>query len=863
MIDTIKVDPLTLNYTHHISLDDGNSKIGLLLVSNDTVNNSAIAATSLDRTSLKTTSGSETYSAFDRPWAVASQDDFSAGIGSRNLEEANNRYLYGQSVNTVHKKIVLSGARIYGSGIRNQHVEMPGNLVWTKLNESFFSTIAKRIVATSAFTTASVDTILRRVGTPDPLTISFHSETDGAPGPSLGSITVTVDEVTDFISVLYRLAVSNVLSLNDVRWIKWSATNANNDNYWMIGASPTHTSAKYWTGSAWLDMTTEPFCLIKPADKSWYPIFFDYKYASYVVVSEEGAAAKVFTEGWRGVATASADKDGLNDTSQSWPVNGLIGYTCYFIEGTGSTQTVAHRKIVSNTATKVVFDTPSAVSFDATTAYVISGGTKWNEVTNTGLTGVVSSLLEYNGIVYFCQGKAINMRRMRWTVGSKYQFEDDGTNKATFITVVREPTATKIWIANNDAPSIQKAAVSTWGTPMSFATALQFDDGKYGRIVNLAEYEDNGVKVLYVFREGMIFMVSEAGVISRFPIESIKQMRRWTNGKAIINSNIYLYFNWGPSIYRWYNKDMKDVGPTVEEGMPPEVQGYCSALHETMGILFAAFSPYDSNGYATIYAFNGVGWAEYYRSKTKGAPIYDFWYQTLPGSIDKMWIFDGNDIIAIPMPSKSLIVFKDPDYTYTYESVFVGSYYAANMYNILKIYNSLSLFASNLSANTWVEADYRLDEETAWTPIKEFFTTGPVQEVDIHPAASKLADTFKGVTGKQFNYRLRLYTSDATITPLIHTVVLEAVSRIPIKYGISATVRIEDNQRDLQGTDTRCSAAEVMKKLREWSTNFVPLRLHSIFPEFDNRIVFLDPPPFTPGTLTNQQYDLTIVVTDL
>jgi hypothetical protein len=858
----VEVNPDSKVSTHHLSLDDGYTEIGLLLASREVVNPDAVTSAPIDRTALKTTQGNSTYYDFEKPWTPTAQDDFSGGMTGLNLEEDATKYNSGISLNTIHKKIILSGERNYGTGTRGQQTDLPGSVTWHKMTTTAHKYLAKRIVANSVFTVASVSTILRRVGSPDSLVISFCEDNAGVPGSVISTVTLTIADFPDFISYNYKLTTSRLLAVNDVIWITWQSTIPDQDNYWMIGANATRTYALISaTGSSWSAAPIEPYYIFRDALQTLYPIFFDYKYAKYLCISKEGTTPKLYIQGYRGKASVDAAVDGLTDTTQSWPIDGLIGQTVTVYAGTGSTQLVISRKIISNTATKVLFDIVSAVAFDATSEYVISGGMDWHEITGHGLTGVCTDIVEWNGVAYFALGKAINIRKMRWTTAG-YAYADDGTNKAEFLTIVREPAATKMWMGTNDPCSIAKASIVAWGTAMTFATALQFDDAKYGRITRLGEYGDT-TKVLWVMREAFIFTVTDANVIEEFPLKEMTLMADKTNGKAFLLSNIYLYFNWGSSIYRWYNKDLKDFGPVSGEGMPPETVGYCTRLLGYPGCIYAAFSPYSPTGFSTVYVHNGVGWAELYRSASPGTLITNISFQTLGTGVSRLWIFDGNDLVCIPTPTKTLIPYKDPTYNYYYEGVFVSGYYAANMYNIFKLYNSVVIFSSYLSDTTWIELDYQLDESTTWVPIKEFFTISPSQEVSLRSSDTKLADIFKGVTGKQFRYRLRIYTSDKAVTPIIRSIVIEAISRIPIKYAFTANIKIEDRQRNLREADTQIASVDVIAKLREWAANLTPLRLRSIYPEFNDKIVFLDAPPLTPTATLNHQYSLSIVVTEL
>ena len=456
-------------------------------------------------------------------------------------------------------------------------------------------------------------------------------------------------------------SINKAVTSSTVLWIKWVSENTDPDNYWMLGSSTTRvyalTSAD---GTTWSEATVEPYCIVAEDEKDWLPIFFDYKYATYAVVSRKGSNPRIFIQGWRGKATASADVDGLNDSSQSFPVNGLIDCYVHIYAGTGSLQQKTVFKVTSNTSTKVFFDTNSTVSFDATTEYVISGKNYWNELTGWGLTGVCSDVLEYNGVLYFALGKGISIRKVQWTASAGYAYRNDGSNTATYMQIVREPSSTQFWIANNDPPSVAKAAIVAYASDMTFGSALQFDDYKYGRITNLGEYGDS-TRVLWVMREYLPFLVDASNKIERFPIDTLSVFAAPHNGKASLADNIYWYTTFGSGIYRWYNRDLKDYGPNISEGLPIEAQGYCTVLKAYPGCLYAVYTPYDSeNGFSTIYVHNGTGWAELYRSARAGTTIHDIHFQTILGQENRLLIFNDNDIIIHPMPIRTIAPDRDP-----------------------------------------------------------------------------------------------------------------------------------------------------------------------------------------------------------
>jgi hypothetical protein len=853
--------------THHIKLTDGYDTIGLIIAKNGKADSRGLASNPEDRTAAKTSSGSTTFYDFEKPWSPVQQDDYSGGLGNRNLEEDKTKYFAARNINTAHTRMILSGERTIAEGIRFQHIEMPGSLMWQKLNASTTKYTARRVSFTEAGDVAHIDVILRNVGEPEKLTIAFCEDDSGEPGTVVDSRDVDLDDCPDFFAYQVRLTLSSAetVAVNDVYWVTITVDTVDTDSYWMIGADETRVYTLISADAAtWSAAESEPFVLIQDEPTAYTPIHFEYKYLHYVVLSPATGAPLIYANGYRGVAVASAGTDGLTDNSQNWPVNGLIGQRCLVYYGTGAEQKKNYWTIVSNTATRVTFDEDSAIEFDTTSEYVILGGTDWLPVTGFVWANPVTDVLVHNAIVYFAFGADVNVQRMQWTGSGGYSWAADGTNKAEFLAVVHEPTATQIYKATNEPPTVAKADVESWGTNLTFAAGIQFNDYKYGRITNLGEFGET-TSELWVMREKLPFTVDANGAIEEHPIKKLQWLAQKHNGKAMLHTDIYLYFGWGPFIYRWYGSDLKDWGPTSQEGMPDDAVGYCSCLAAFPGMIFAGFNPYDEDdGFASVHINNGAGWCEFYRSMRPGTTIDAIWFEADVTGTRRLCIYDGQDIIYIDMPMRTIVPYRDTTYTYHYEGVFESSYYAANMYNIAKLFNAVLVFSSGLAEDSiWIELDYRLDEETEWTRVEEVFDTSPSQEVSIRARDTRLADLFKGVTGNQFQYRLRCYSTDNTVTPVIRSSVIESVSRIPIKNSLSAIVAVTDDQRNLREQNTQIEAAAVIGKLLLWATSLTPLRVVTDYEPLSDRVVFIEAPRITPLAEKLNSYEVTIVVTEI
>ncbi len=223
---------------------------------------------------------------------------------------------------------------------------------------------------------------------------------------------------------------------------------------------------------------------------------------------------------------------------------------------------------------------------------MILGSNKWTEVTGHGLTANVTDILVVNNICYFAQGDAVNIRRMRWydNAGTAtYEYANDGTNKATFMCTVRDATnGLEIWKANNlDATSlisVAKAAIVAWATNLTFGAVISFLDD-YGKITGITEYGPS-TKLLWIFREGSVFALSGTKP-DEIPLKEMHAAAEYTNGSVFLTHNVYLYFNFGSGLERYYNSLLDDVGPNKDDGLPSDRQGVISCMVGYPGKIFA------------------------------------------------------------------------------------------------------------------------------------------------------------------------------------------------------------------------------------------------------------------------------------
>jgi len=870
---TINVGPDATNITHHISLTDGIDTIGLILCdSAGNANPFAITRAPTPRTAMKTTSGNQKYSDFEPPWTPVSQEDWSGGRGMVDFDLDVSRYFDNWRANTLYGKIFLGGQEIYTKGYRSADYSLPGSLKWVAMLPGTRKYLAVNFTASASYSATTIYLWLKRKGTPpEDLNVILCSDSGGNPGATLQSAAVTTTNITDVVSEFYKITISaQSLTSGTDYWIKIYSADSDSDNYWAIGVNNSAgTTMESSDGSTWSSSAIDLYYRITAADDSYSTKFFSYRRSLYCI-RNTGAAPKLYINGDKGCADSNSGAlSTLIDATKSWVANEWAGCIALLIAGPGSNEAKPWRTIVSNTATTLTVDSPWITTHTTATDYVILNSNKWTELTGHGLTVDVTDILVVNNIVYFAQGDSVNYRRMRWYNNSgaettEYGEDSSAALKATYLCTVRDTSTGNfyIWRANNldgsSNISVSNSAVKAWGTELAFGSAISFQD-ENGKITGITEYGP-GTKLLWIMREGSVFAYS-SGAADEIPLKEMHAAAEYTNGTVFLTHNVYLYFNFGQGLERYYNSLLDDVGPNKDDGLPSGRQGAISCMAGYPGKIFAGIDA-GTTGISSILgnaqdASGGTGWNEVYRAPAVGQRIWNLAFQPIPGTaIDRLWIAVGSDIIWIPFPSGSIEPIYDSNYTYVHESTLTSGYVYVGLYDIYKFFHSLKIFAENLVEDAqWIEADYMIDDDTTWTQIPESFYVSPMNE-------QKLKEEY-GVNGKRIRVRLRLQTSDNTKTPVIKSTVLDNVSRVPVKYSYSFAYRNYDEDVNLLGEKEILTADERQELLDRWAAELTPLIMHSNHKQYDNKIVFIDPAQIQPVKQSKEGYIEKMSVTEI
>lgn len=855
----IRVSPTEARPTHHIALQDRSGRtVGLVLCDEKgqpiRSKDGLFTKIPVDTTAQKQTSGSSSYNDYEYPYSPIVQDDTSGGRGNLDFERDTTKYFDSFRARSGRPNRVYAGPlETYATGVRTAEQYMPGSVSWHKLTGTQ-RYLYRRFTASATFDIRLAWLLLRRKSTPSNLTIQLRSDSAGSVGNLLASATIAYTDTADTLMEWMVPNLTYSVASGTAYWLVVYASDTDNETaHWMIGmknsTGSTYYSASYSASPS--AYTKDLYMRLTDANTNKTCIPYQYKEQQYFVISPETGSPKLYIAGDRGTADSNAGQlSKLIDATKTWTTNEFAGAVVKIIDGTGSTESTQYRTIVSNTATQLTVSPEWTITHDTTTEYVIYGA-KLTEITGHGLTAPVTDVLvTTQGIILFAQGDSVNIRRMKeetsagaWT----RTYADDGTNKATYLDY--KPQANKIVKANqrdgSGNTSIAIADPVAWATASHTFAAAQNVDSKYIRITGTAVYPDeSGEEAVWVFKEDLPYIVPGTGNPYPLNLEEMKTVRSERNGRNPLLHNVYLYFTLGYGLERYYSGQVDDVGPNQGEGLPKGRRGPISYMVGYPGKFFIATDA-GTAGYGSV--LESGGWHERYRAP-KGQRITAMAFQVVPGDVpDRLWIWQGNDLLYLPYPSDTVNELEDSNYLYAPEFAVTLARMHAGLFDVMKIVRRIKLQTDNLETNEvtgepvcWFELDYRLNEESDWQTADDIFSTSPTQEIDFV--------NMLGLAGKRLQFRVRGYTTDNTKTPVLLAIIINAVIRTDVKYMYGPfDFRCMDMEPTLDGgQDELRHAREKAKIIEDWadSSSDSMLKIEALSELLHGKVVYMNTPQF-------------------
>jgi hypothetical protein len=299
----VHASPTDPSPTHHVVLDLGGQKYGLIL-------EKGTSGYSIDE---RTTEGS-----FGALWSQSSkkygndpfltmmeQREWTDGRGVRNYEDSVAGYYDAKSAWSLTSSYLLPCPQWHrGTGYRVANQTVPGSVKWVSLlGSSLYISVSW---AATGMTTAHVKLWVKRVGNPGAIKCAITEDSSGAPtGGDLASVTKTTADITDLESNEVDFAIG--LAITGTNDIYVCGTSVDNDaNHWEIGVNDSGTGSKVSAaGSSWAAPTNDfgMYYRVTPADVITSGWFFTFGTTLYLVTAPTAGTSQVFSIDDNGVFT--------------------------------------------------------------------------------------------------------------------------------------------------------------------------------------------------------------------------------------------------------------------------------------------------------------------------------------------------------------------------------------------------------------------------------------------------------------------------------------------------------------------------------------------------------------------------------
>ena len=426
------------------------------------------------------------------------------------------------------------------------------------------------------------------------------------------------------------------------------------------------------------------------------------------------------------------------------------------------------------------------------------------------------------------------------------------------------------------------------GTPARYSVQLKADVLKFeGERINVGDTMERTTGLmaygeperLWVLKEGGVYNV-EAGVVRRVPLRELQAVASYQNGAAVTTSNVYMVFALKNSLEKYYNSNLDDIGPMRGEGLPSTLQGVVSfVVSYPGGQVFVGIDGGELN-YSSILLYNGSGYSEVYRAGIAGRRIRSGFVQALQEPVvSRLWFTEGSDLVWIPVAMNPYQE-REPNqltqrYQFSWEGALESSWHNIRLKDVPKYFQALTAFCEGLGSGQALRGDYRIDSELDdWTEMADVFDTSPVQKVLFAEPVATPGQVTYPTTGKRLQYRLRFESIYGDTTPRLLAVVLDAISRVPVKYRYNVSTRFKDEEIELQGNPetyltlpstyaSMTTAQQLDALLAAWVNDAVVLTTECVYDLYDDKAVMLDPTTSAPIGLVFGEHEEHVVSVSL
>lgn len=692
------------------------------------------------------------------------QKAFTGGRGIINVADDNTGFYDSQNLwSTSEGMIFPSPQWRYATGVRSDVDEL---MPYDNCKYTWVSTVgankyfAMSFVASNSVAMDKVAFFTRIVGTPGALVVELCSDNAGDPGTVLKTVTVsTIPSDIASLQCVFKTfdwTGTEARTASTKYWIKITGAGADTSNCWQIlttneGTIMGKTSA---AGSVWVAGVNLYFRVTgADTNREWFE--FDLYGAKYAVSKNaDRTASTLLMNGFRGIASATSP---TSLTCAQTCTRDYAGAFIKIIDGSGDGQI---RQITSNTTgASVTFTVPTwDVTPDTTSIFIVYGTKFWDVCTGTsGLGCVVNQPAIVNNIVFFPQGAAAVIRRMRVN-GNSHDFAAD-TGNADIVYANVESTGIKLLAARADLSILFSTTPPAWGGTSTYSQ--QTIGTTNFRITNMYNYGGQ----LYVFKEDGAYKVTTTSVV-RFG-KNFSDNPDANNGAAVTDDSTYLWWTWGHSVERMLGTNVTDMlgWRAGYMGMPKNRKGLITSMLAAIGWLFMTVDGGTSN-YSSIICWNGFGWHDLFIAPEVGLRIRSVAWIPCQEGRPQLYFEMNGELVYMEFPQNTSIPVRDTSQNFTPEGIMITPTIDAGSIETFKIIKSIRIMQSNTvisdSPTSLSPSDIYVDYQiNANVDTNNWVYLGTVTTIPVSELIANLGEVYA------IRFRIRLQTSNQSRNPAV------------------------------------------------------------------------------------------------
>ena len=443
-------------------------------------NYSGIVKAPLTRNAMQTTQSSGEWSDLEYPWQAIQQEDWGGGRGNLRFSTDKSRFFDSKRAQTAFNSCIYNAPLEYyadGSITRAISTNCPGSLYWERVSGGK-KYIAARFTCGSVTNSAEVYIHLRRRGTPaSPLVVDLCQNLTSP--TILATHSYTTAEITDTLAEFKKFTFDTVtLTQNASYYVRVYCEESSSSDYWQVGCNAVPEGDTYISsnGNNYTAADFEMYYRVSAPQNDYRCRFFTYEQLTFAVRQQkENGTPVLLLNGDIGKITSSTSTT-VTDSSKSWTADQWVGAKIGIVYRNGSQEHVdCWRTITENTSTTITVDSDFTITPSADSTFIINDTPLWQTITGHGLTAHVTDIHVIRGVVYFCQGDATDVIKMRWNNGA-FEYKTLTGVKATFLQSVRDQNGMMLWRGRNDGINhkrcIERARLLDWDASATSAGSI-------------------------------------------------------------------------------------------------------------------------------------------------------------------------------------------------------------------------------------------------------------------------------------------------------------------------------------------------------------------------------------------------------